>query len=112
LTPGTEADEAHREPWTEADIGTFTQRVLLFLRRGVDAADTDDLAERLHLRDIQGDACRLCVECRHLTGHASTAWRCGNHAAAEVGRDLPEALVIRMQRCPGFDAASWQQKRR
>ncbi len=100
-----EADAAHAEAWDDAAIGLFTQRVVLFLRRGIDATAADDLAERLHLRDLQGDDCRLCVECRHLSGHASTAWRCGNHAAAAVGRDLPEALVMKPQRCHGFKDA-------
>jgi hypothetical protein len=96
LTPA-EADVAHAEPWTEADIGRFTQRVVLFLRRGINATDADDLAERLHLRDLQGDDRRLCLECRHLSGR-----RCGNPRAAGIGRDLPEALVTQGQRCPGF----------
>lgn len=100
-----EADEAHAEPWDEAAIAKFAQRVVLLLRRGVDAADADDLAERMHLRDLQADDRRLCVECRHLAGHASSAWRCGNHASAGAGRDLPADLVLQPQRCPGFRGA-------
>jgi hypothetical protein len=94
-----EADGAHAGPWDDAAISTFTQRVVLFLRRGINATDADDLAERLRLRDLQGDDRRLCLECRHLAGR-----RCGNHCAAGVGRDLPEELVMQPQRCPGFDA--------
>lgn len=51
LTPA-ESDAAHAEPWNEAAIGRFVARVGLFLRRGINATDADDLAERLHLRDV------------------------------------------------------------
>ena len=96
-----EADEAHREPWDDAAIATFTQRVVLFIRRGVNATDADDLAERLHLREVQGDDRVVCVECRHLAGR-----RCGNARAAGVGRDMPDALVTTLQRCLGFEGAA------
>lgn len=99
LSPA-EADAAHAEPWNDAAIARFVARVALFLRRGIDATDADDLAERLHLRDVQGDDRRSCLECRHLSGR-----RCGNAAAAGVGAELPDALVTLMQRCPGFGAA-------
>ena len=71
-----EGDAAHAEPWDEAGA--------------------------LHLRDAQGDDRALCVECRHLAGHGSSAWRCGNADVAGIGRDLPDALVTQPQRCPGF----------
>lgn len=66
-------------------------------------AAADDLAERLHLRDVRGDDRRLCVECIHLAGRPG-AWRCSIHRAAGVGRDLPTAWVTLPQRCPGFAA--------
>lgn len=97
-----EADAAHAESWDNAAIGRFVARVSLFLRRGVNATDADDLAERLHLRNMQDDDRHLCLECKHFAGR-----RCGNHKAAnlhspEVGRDLAAML----QRCPGFDPES------
>lgn len=97
LTPA-EANAAHAEPWDDAACGRFVARVTLFMRRGINATDADDLAERLHLRDVQGDARRLCLECAHLNGR-----RCGNARAAGVGRDLPGDLVTTLQRCPGFE---------
>lgn len=96
LTPA-EADAAHAEPWNDAAIGRFVARVSLFLRRGIHATDADDIAERLHLCDVQGDARVLCLECAHLSGR-----RCGNARAAGVGRELPAELVTQLQRCPGF----------
>lgn len=94
-----QADAAHAEPWDEAACARFAARVSLFLRRGIDATDADDLAERLHLRDLQGDERALCVECGHFR-----PGRCVNHRSAglhspDVGRDLAGLL----QRCPGFE---------
>jgi hypothetical protein len=97
-----EADAAHAEPRDDSACGRFAARVTMFLRRGINATDADDLAERLHLRDVQGDDRRLCMECLHLAGRAATGWRCGNARAAGVGRDLPAALVALPQRCRGF----------
>lgn len=105
LTP-IEAAEAHAKPWDDAAIARFQARMALFLRRGIAPVDANDLTERLHLRDVHGDDRALCVECRHLVGRAGD-WRCGNHRAAGVGRDLPAVLTTTMQRCPVFvDAAS------
>lgn len=104
LSP-SEADEAHAEPWGDADCGRFVQRVTLFLRRGIGATDADDLAERLHLRDVRADDRRLCVECRHMAGRPG-AWRCGNARAAGVGPELPGELVMQLQRCAGFEGAA------
>lgn len=96
-----EGDAAHAEPWDDAACARFVARVSLSLRRGINATDADDLAERLHLRDVQGDDRHLCVECRHYR-----PGRCGNPRAAglhssDVGRDLAGML----QRCPGFAPA-------
>lgn len=96
-----EADEAHAEPWDDAAIARFVARVALFMRRGIGAGDADDLAERLHRRDVQGDDRRLCIECAHLAGRPG-AWRCTNARAAGVGSELPRGLATRLQRCGGF----------
>ena len=104
LTQG-EADAAHAEPWNNAACARFVARVSLFLRRGINATDADDLAERLHLRDVHGDDRVMCVECRHLGGRAGD-WRCSNHRAADVGRELPAVLTTTMQRCAGFVGAT------
>lgn len=96
-----QGEAAHAEPWKDAACARFVARVGLFMRRGINATDADDLAERAHLRDVQADDRRLCLECAALSGRAG-AWRCGNHRRAQVGRDLPAAMVMQMSRCPGF----------
>ncbi len=93
-----EADAAHAEPWSDSTCGRFVARVALFMRGGINATDADDLAERLHLRDMQDDDRHLCLECRHLAGR-----RCCNLGVAGVGRDLPGETVFMLQRCPGFE---------
>lgn len=98
-----EGDASHAEAWDDAAIARFVARVAMLMRRGFNATDADDLAERLHLRDVTGDDRALCVECRHLAGR-SGEWACGNHHAADVGRDLAGDLVTTMQRCAGFQS--------
>ena len=92
-----EADRAHAQPWDDAACANFVARVTLFLRRRVDVEDADDIAERLHLRDVDGDKRVVCLECSHYR-----PGRCGNYLgaelqSAEVGRDL----AARLQHCPG-----------
>lgn len=96
-----DGEAAHAEPWNEGAIGRFTARAHRIQRRGVAEQDAEDLAERLHLRDVQADDRRMCLECRHLSGSTSTGWRCLNHRAADVGCELAGDVVMAMHRCPG-----------
>lgn len=102
LTPA-ELDLAHAVPWDDAACARFAARLGRFLRLGFSGADADDLAKRLHLRDVQIDDRHLCVECQHLAGHVSAGWRCRTHRAAGVAADLPHDVVMRIQRCPTFE---------
>lgn len=101
LSPA-EGDVAHSAPWDDSSIARFSARLALLMRRGFNATDADDLAERLHLRDVTADGRVICAECRHLTGRPG-AWYCGNPRAAGVADELPDALVTAMQRCDGFE---------
>lgn len=100
--PAAEAERCHAGAWDDGEIGRFVARVSLFLRRGVGAEDADDLAERLVLRDRDGDVRRACVECRNLAGHVSTALRCKAARVAGVAPELPAALVMQQQRCTAY----------
>ena len=97
-----EADAAHADAWDDATIARFQARVAALRRRGFTEQAADDLAERSHLLDVQAEGRALCLTCRHLAGAVATGWRCGNHRAADVARDLAPELVTRAQRCPGF----------
>lgn len=96
-----DGDAAHAEPWDQGAIGRFTARAHQFQRRGFAEQDAEDLAERLHLRDVQADDRRMCLECRHLSGSTPTGWRCLSHRAARIGGELAGDLVTALQRCPG-----------
>ena len=59
-----EADRCHAPCWDDAEMATFTARAERFALLG--RRDADDLAERLTLRDRDGDDRRLCLECTWL----------------------------------------------
>ena len=101
-----EGAAAHAEPWDDTACARFVARVALFMRRGINATDADDIAERLHVRDVQGDERRLCIECAHLAGRTLSGWRCGDARAAGVASVLPAELVTMAQRCAGFRTAN------
>ncbi|HEX5687374.1 MAG TPA: hypothetical protein VFY73_25440 [Ideonella sp.] len=95
-----EADKVHAQPWDDATCARFVARVTLFLRRGLTASDADDLAERLVLRDREGDDRRMCLECSNLTeqGRCLAAWR---RALPGADRRLEPVQTI-LQRCECF----------
>ena len=59
-----EADRCHAPCWDDAEIAAFTARAERFALLG--QSDADDLAERLTLRDRDGDDRRLGLECTWL----------------------------------------------
>jgi len=91
----------HSTAMNTREIDTFMARVARFTDRGVSYDVAERIAEKLVIRDREGDDRRLCLECSHLQG----SWRCGNHVRAGVGRDLPLELVLMLQRCPGLQGA-------
>jgi hypothetical protein len=101
-----EIDAAHREPWSPADIARFIARVAVARRRGLGERDAEDVAERLHLLDVQAEGRVLCLGCRHLSGNSATGWRCGNYRAAAMPRELAAEVVTLPQRCPGFTSTT------
>ena len=93
---------AHAEPWAEAVIARFQARAAAIQRHGHAEQDAEDLAERLHLRDVEREPMVMCVECSHYR-----AGRCGNYRAA--GLHVPElarGITVMLQRCPGFVGAA------
>ena len=93
-----QGDAAHAEAWDDGAIARFLARVRRLARLSFNTEDADDLAERLHLRDVQADDLHLCLECANYR-----PGRCGNHPQAglqspEIGRDMAALL----QRCAGF----------
>ena len=101
-----DSDRAHAVPWNEVEIGRFVGRVMLSMAHGISAPDADDLAERLHLRDVDRpsgyDDRVMCVECAHYRPRRTDD--CSNHGAAGARLRGPHIATM-LQRCPGFVAA-------
>lgn len=82
------------------ELGRFTARLARFTDNGLPLADAEALAEKLVIRDREGDDRRLCLECANLCSRRCSAWR----RAAVGGPALPTALLALPQRCAAFDA--------
>lgn len=98
MTP-EQGDECHAGGWDDAEVDAFQRREARFIRLGR-AADAEHLAERLTLRDREGDDRRLCLECTWLSGTG----RCLAAATARlpgVDRWLEPIQTI-LQRCDAF----------
>lgn len=102
---------AHAIEWDDAAIGRFLAREARLQRRGFNADDAADLAERQHLLDVQGEGRRMCLSCTHLE-RTLGGWRCGNAAAAGMGRELAADVISAPQRCAGFLEIDTQSKER
>lgn len=92
----------HTTAMNTAEIDTFSARVHLFTRHGLDTTEAEKLADSLVTRDRQADDRRVCLECRNLR-RGGGLWRCGQpHKAGWAGADRPADLVNLLQRCEGF----------
>ncbi len=101
-----EGDAAHAAAWDDECIERFELRVMALRRRGFVELDAEDLAERMHLADVEQDDRGRCIQCAHLAGSVPTGWRCKAAGMAGVVNPLPLALVTLGQRCGGFDLAA------
>ena len=94
------------------EIDTFTGRVHLFTRHGLNNIEAEDLADALLRRDREADDRRLCLECSHLRRSAGL-WRCGQ--LERVGRavaHVPGDVINLLQRCRTFnEARPWRNPR-
>lgn len=96
----------HTQAMNTTEIDTFTGRLATLTDRGMCMADAEALADRLVVRDRERDDRRTCLECPHLRG--AGRWRCGNGVEAGMAIragdvPLPADLVLRLQRCEGFN---------
>ncbi len=93
----TEGDRAHVEPWDDGACARFLARVAVFMRGGFNATDADDLAERLHLRDVEGDNRTSCIECWNFE---VVTLQCKSRVLGvhRIGREDLSTL----RRCPAF----------
>jgi hypothetical protein len=90
----------HSAAMNGAELERFMQRAQQFTRLGLTTDDADAMADRLVLRDREGDDRRLCLECSNLTeqGRCLAAWR-----GALPGADRRmEPVQTNLQRCECF----------
>lgn len=97
----------HSSAMNGAEIDTFTARLARFTDKGLSLEDAERLADKLVIRDREGDDRRVCLECVHLR-HGG---RCGNWQAAGVSiraRDaqVPGDFTTMLQRCDGLSGAA------
>lgn len=92
----------HTTAMTAGEIDAFTRLLARFTDKGMGLAQSEQSADRLVIRDREGDDRALCLECTHLQGDVGR-WRCGNSQAPDVARErLAPELVEMLQRCTGF----------
>lgn len=91
----------HSSAMNTGEIDRMVSRVELFVNRGLNLIDATLLADKLVIRDRDGDDRRLCLECSNLSG--GTGKRCGAwRRAGLVGPGVPAGWPEVAQRCPAF----------
>lgn len=98
MTP-EQGDACHAGGWDDAEIAAFTAREARFARMGR-AADAEHLAERLTLRDRDGDDRRMCLECTWL-GDTGRCLAAASGRIPGADRRLEPVKTI-LQRCIAF----------
>lgn len=104
VAPGGDLIEASA-PMSTAEVDLFMARVERFTSRGLPGRGlpgrAESLADRLLVRDREGDDRRMCIECRHCTSGRS----CGRARAAGLSHQELGELAVMLQRCPTFAPA-------
>ena len=96
----------HSDAMTGAEIDRFTGRLALFTAKGLTANEAEVLADKLLIRDRDGDDRRVCLECSHLSGWAGRRQCRGLQYAGMGGPQASAGQVAMLQRCNGFKTAS------
>lgn len=102
--------DRHSWPYTEAmntaEIDTFTGRLHLFTRHGLNNTEAETLADGLVARDRDEDDRRLCLECRNLRG-CGTSWTCNQwHRAGLTLSCIPADQIKVLRRCEASQEAT------
>jgi len=100
LMSAAQTDDCHAGGWDDAEIAAFIARRDRLMRWGYAEPQAEALAERLTLRDREGDDRRMCTECAHLgNGGRCLVASAGRLAGAD--RRL-EPVQTSLQRCEAF----------
>ena len=97
-SPADSGPDLSAVAWTDEDIARFLARRAGLLRWGWSEPEAENLAARLHERDLHADYRQLCVECQHYR-----RGRCGNHGAAGLATNIVgRELATMFQNCGSF----------
>ncbi|MEB0112782.1 hypothetical protein QN397_15600 [Variovorax sp. RTB1] len=88
----------HSSAMNTAEIDTFTARVDRSAQLGLPPDRAEAIADKLAIRDREGDDRRMCVEC----GNLSSGRRCAAWQRADIGGSSVGELLIFFQRCPAY----------
>jgi hypothetical protein len=96
----------HSSAMNSGEIDKFKYRVELFQAKGLDEMNAEALADKLVIRDRDGDDRKVCYECRYLK--AITSLKCENWKLAGIAVKSSDSFVgkelaMMLQRCHGFD---------
>ena len=92
----------HTDAMTGAEIDRFTGRLALFAAKGLTANEAEVLADKLLIRDRDGDDQHVCLECSFLSGWAGRRQCRGLQYAGMGGPLVSAGQVAMLQRCNGF----------
>ena len=88
-----------------AGVDTFTVRLAWFTDKGLNRTEAETLADKLVIRDREGDDRRLCLECANVR-QGGGLWGCSQWRIAKLGAGgLAADLVRALQRCGAFKEA-------
>ena len=96
----------HSDALTGREIDTFTGRLALFTAKGLTPNDAEVLADKLMIRDRDGDDRRVCLECSHLRCQAGHSHCLGLRYAGMGGSLVLSGQIAMLQRCDGFNGAA------
>ena len=113
LAPQAKAD-IHPSLLTAAnsvEIDTMVARLALFDTRGLNVNDAERLADKLLVRDREGDRRGACAECRHLSGHGPGRWKCNDQSPVSfndlAGLGVGAGFVHhQLHHCPSREVAT------
>lgn len=94
----------HGPVMNRGELDLMVQRLALFDGRGLTVSEAEILADKLVLRDREGDRRGACAECKRLSGHRAGRWQCydctpGNELA---GMPLARVWLTSLHACHGF----------
>jgi hypothetical protein len=84
----------HSPAATTSEVQTMAARLALFAARGLSLADAERLADKLLLRDREGDHRGACAECARLVGTDPSRWKCSDRHRTNELAGLPVAALL------------------